>query len=119
MAKSCLAFKISICESIERLHGEDLLDATRAVVKEIGWDFLKKLLIKQIVEAKDIFTSNSLTNIEKEISGNIKQDGSDEKSKSSDNNIDKNNKNNVSVAAITVDLISYTSLFLNEHQLKV
>ena len=119
MSESCLSQKISLCRCIETLNDDECLQVIRLFQK---YQHLNQFLIKIILKMTEKMNVESLQHINnemKQIISNNKYVRSQQQSERNNDNKFKNGKKSgenvvFPLIQLPIDLISKTSLFLNE-----
>ena len=55
MSQSLLSIKLSICQSLLQRKGDQCLDVVRLVAEEIGWETMKRSLVRQILIMNELY----------------------------------------------------------------
>ena len=109
--ESRLCYKIRICEYLESMKEEEILDVLELIKEQLKCTSINQLLIKILIESDELLTNNALVNIANEIS-KLKQT----KTKSKTSTI-KMNQNTFPLLELPNDMITTTSLYLNQTDL--
>ena len=115
-SESRLSYKIRICEYLESIKEDEVLSVLQLIKQELNCTSINQLLIKIVIDSNELFTNDALMNIASKT--NLLKNTTKTNNRAKAIKI-KNVENNheFPILRLPKDIITSTSLYLNENDL--